>query len=99
MPDLKVVTNKSRRESAPTKKGVYIDLAPLLARDRATGNNVCLSLLATYARCLALRDPELSWQAQLMFHEAQRARRGGGTMAMKLGAQLRSFLRDAEDKA
>jgi hypothetical protein len=75
-------------------RGPYIDLAPLIAKDRANGNNVCLSLLATYAQCLGLRDEDLSWQAQLMFHKAQMARGGGGTMAHKLGGQLKSFLRE-----
>jgi hypothetical protein len=61
-----------------------------------TVDPVSLSLLATYVRCLTLPDPDLSWNAQIMFHEAQLARSHGGTMAMKLGSRLRAFLGSQE---
>jgi hypothetical protein len=61
-----------------------------------TVDSVSLSLLATYARCLTLPDPYASWDAQIMFHEAQLARSRGGTMAMKLGSRLRGFLGSQE---
>ncbi|MHA7816427.1 MAG: hypothetical protein ACX93N_08130 [Pseudohaliea sp.] len=53
---------------------------------------VAVRLLATYARCLCLEDSEASWDAQCRFHRAQLARAGGGTQAMKRGAELRSLL-------
>jgi hypothetical protein len=37
-------------------------------------DDVSLSLLATYARSLALEDEDARWQAQKLFHEAQLAR-------------------------
>jgi len=83
----------SRRGSAPSDQGTYIDLAPLIAKVRSNGNTRRPSLLATHAKCLSLRDSELSWQAQLTFHKARIARQGGGTTSHKLGHQLSAFLR------
>lgn len=83
-----------RRGSAPSDPGTHIDLAPLIAKDRLSGSTECLSLLASYAQCLRLRDPQLRWQAQRMFNKSQMARDGGGTMGQKLEVQLRTFLRE-----
>jgi hypothetical protein len=82
-----------RRGPASSDQGTYIDLAPLIAKDRLNGSTTCMSLLASYAECLSLRDPELSLQAQLTFHKAQLARQSGGTMGHKLGHQVSAFLR------
>jgi len=60
---------------------------------------VSVSLLETYARSLALEDKAARWQAQMMFHKAQLAREGGGTMSHKLGYQHRAFVRKYEGKA
>lgn len=98
MPDKETITYTAHRKSTKTSPGAYLDIASLIKKDRKNSNTVCLSLLATYARCLGLPDPKLSWQAQLMFHEAQIARDGGGTMGHELGYQLKSFLEQAENK-
>jgi hypothetical protein len=87
------LNTESRQGSTSSDQGTYIDLAPLIAKDRLNGSTTCLSLLASYAECLSLRDPELSSQAQLAFHKAQIARQVGGTMGHKLGHQLSAFLR------
>ena len=62
-------------------------------------DEVSVSLLETYARSLALEDKAARWQAQMMFHKAQLAREGGGTMSHKLGYQHRAFVRKYEGKA
>jgi hypothetical protein len=59
-------------------------------------DDVSLSLLQTYARSLALEDANARWKAQMMFHEAQLARNGGGTMGHKLGYRHKSFLESHE---
>lgn len=79
-----------------TKNGAFLDLNALVKRDRDRGNSVGFSLLSTYARCLALKDPALSWEAQRRFHECQLSRERGGTMSHNLGYQLKAFLEDAE---
>ena len=61
-------------------------------------NDVSLSLLATYARSLALKDEDARWQAQKMFHEAQLARWGGGPMGHTLGSKHDAFLAQQEGK-
>ncbi len=61
-------------------------------------DDVSLSLLLTYARSLALGDADARWQAQMMFHEAQLARDGGGTMGHKLGYRHKAFLEANERK-
>ena len=55
-------------------------------------DDVSVSLLKTYARSLALEDDDARWDAQVMFHEAQLSRRGGGTMSHKLGSLRREFV-------
>jgi hypothetical protein len=59
-------------------------------------DDVSASLLDTYARSLALKDERARWTAQMMFHEAQLARRGGGTESQKLGYRHREFLKAHE---
>lgn len=61
-------------------------------------DDVSLALLATYCRCLSLSTREARWIAQVKFHEAQLARNGGGTKAMKLGSQLQRFLCTEEEQ-
>jgi hypothetical protein len=61
-------------------------------------DDVSVSLLETYARCMALEDKDARWQAQMWFHEAQSARSGGGTMSQKLGHRLNAFLNKHEGK-
>ena len=61
-------------------------------------DDVCVSLLNTYARSLALDDERARWQAQMMFHEAQLAREGGGTMGHKLGYKHEAFVAQREGK-
>lgn len=58
--------------------------------------DVSVSLLASYARSLALKDESARWQAQALFHEAQLARRGGGTMGHKFGSRYLAFLKAHE---
>jgi len=55
-------------------------------------DDVSVSLLKTYARSLALEDEDARWRAQMMFHETQLARRGGGTRAHVLGYQHDAFM-------
>lgn len=55
-------------------------------------DEVSLSLLRTYARSLALQDADARRKAQMMFHKAQLARDGGGTMGHKLGSRHKVFL-------
>ena len=59
-------------------------------------DKVSFSLLDSYARCMALVNEDARWQAQMMFHEAQLARQGGGTMSHTLGYQLYAFLEAQE---
>ncbi|MFC1795727.1 hypothetical protein ACFL1V_01460 [Pseudomonadota bacterium] len=61
-------------------------------------DDVSLSLLETYARSLALKDADARWQAQLMFHQAQVARQGGGTMGHTLGYKHKAFVEEQEQK-
>ena len=61
-------------------------------------DDVSESLLKTYARSLALEDKAARWQAQMMFHKAQLAREGGGTMSQKLGYRHRAFVRKFEGR-
>jgi hypothetical protein len=55
-------------------------------------DDVSVSLLKRYARSLALKDEKVRWEAQRMFHEAQLARRGGGTLGHKLGYRHQDFV-------
>ena len=55
-------------------------------------DDVSISLLRTYARSLALNDESARWEAQIMFHEGQLARRQGGTMGHKLGYRHDAFV-------
>ena len=55
-------------------------------------DEVSVSLLKTYARSLALHDERARWEAQMMFHEGQLARRQGGTLSHKLGYRHRDFV-------
>ena len=55
-------------------------------------DDVSVSLLKRYARSLALSDEEARWEAQMMFHEAQLARRQGGTEGHRLGYRHRDAL-------
>ena len=55
-------------------------------------DDVSVSLLKTYARSMALEDKDARWEAQLMFHKAQIARQGGGTMGHKLGSLHMEFV-------
>ena len=59
-------------------------------------DDVGVSLLKRYARSLALEDKDARWEAQMMFHEAQIARQGGGTMGHKLGSLHREFVEPHE---
>ena len=61
-------------------------------------DDVSVSLLKSYARSLALEDKDSRWQAQMMFHDAQMARSGGGTMGHKLGYKHEAFLKQQEGK-
>jgi hypothetical protein len=61
-------------------------------------DEVSMTLLERYARSLALEDNAARWQAQMMFHKAQLAREGGGTMSHKLGYRHRAFVRKYEGK-
>ena len=61
-------------------------------------DDVSVSLLESYARSLALEDNGARWQAQMLFHKAQLAREGGGTMSHKLGYRHRAFVRKFEGK-
>jgi hypothetical protein len=62
-------------------------------------DDVSVTLLERYARSLALEDKAARWQAQMMFHKAQLAREGGGTMSHKLGYRHRAFVRKFEGRA
>jgi hypothetical protein len=55
-------------------------------------DEVSASLLNTYARSLALEDEEARWEAQMLFHEGQLARRSGGTRSHVLGYRHRNFV-------
>ena len=55
-------------------------------------DEVSISLLNTYARSLALKDKDARWEAQMLFHEAQLARRGGGTTGHRLGYRHKHFI-------
>jgi len=59
-------------------------------------DDVSVSLLKSYARSLALQDESARWEAQVMFHETQLARCGGGTLAHKLGSRHQAFLKAHE---
>jgi hypothetical protein len=59
-------------------------------------DDVSVSLLTLYARSLALKNPKERWEAQMMFHQAQLSREGGGTRPMKLGSIHKSYLREVE---
>jgi hypothetical protein len=48
-------------------------------------DDVSVSLVKTYARSLALDDEEARWQAQIMFHQAQLARRFWDGESFELG--------------
>ena len=60
-------------------------------------DDVSVSLLKRYARSLALSDERVRWEAQMMFHEAQLARRQGGTIGHKLGYRHRDFVEAHEE--
>lgn len=60
-------------------------------------DDVSISLLHSYARALALENADARWEAQMMFHEAQLARQGGGTMGHKLGYRLKGFIEAHEN--
>ena len=60
-------------------------------------DEVSVSLLKTYARSLALEDEPARWEAQMMFHEGQLARRQGGTLGHKLGYRHNAFV-DAHEQ-
>ena len=60
-------------------------------------DDVSVSLLKRYARSLALSDEKVRWEAQMMFHEAQLARRQGGTIGHKLGYRHRDFVAAHEE--
>jgi hypothetical protein len=55
-------------------------------------DEVSWSLLKTYARSLTLVDSDARWEAQMMFHEAQLARRQGGTEGHRLGYRHKEAL-------
>ena len=59
-------------------------------------DEVSVSLLQTYARSLALDDEEARWQAQIMFHQAQLARRFWDGESYELGYQHLEFLEENE---
>lgn len=58
-------------------------------------NDSDVSLVETYARSLALKGGA-SWEAAMMFHEAQLSRERGGTVGHKLGSMHRSFVEASE---
>ena len=60
-------------------------------------DDVSVSLLKRYARSLALSNERVRWEAQMMFHEAQLARRQGGTIGHKLGYRHRDFVEAHEE--
>ena len=60
-------------------------------------DDVSVSLLKRYSRSLALSDERVRWEAQMMFHEAQLARRQGGTIGHKLGYRHRDFVEAHEE--
>ena len=55
-------------------------------------DEVSIALLKTYARSLALDDEEARWQAQIMFHQAQLARRFWDGESYELGHRHLEFL-------
>jgi hypothetical protein len=59
-------------------------------------DEVSVSLLKTYARSLALDDEEARWQAQIMFHQAQLARRFWDDKSYELGHRHLEFLEENE---
>ena len=59
-------------------------------------DDVSVSLVKTYARSLALDDEEARWQAQIMFHQAQLARRFWDGKSYELGHQHLEFLEENE---
>lgn len=59
-------------------------------------DDVSVSLLALYARSLALRSPKKRWEAQAMFHQAQLSREQGGTIGHKLGGAHKGYLKAVE---
>ena len=64
---------------------------------RLHDDDVSGSLLKRYARSLALSNERVRWEAQMMFHEAQLARRQGGTIGHKLGYRHRDFVEAHEE--
>ncbi len=74
------------------KAQVKTDTAPKVVTDHQLRDDVSVSLLDTYARSLALKDEDARWEAQMLFHEAQLARRGGGTTSHRLGYRHKHFV-------
>ena len=74
------------------KAQVESDGTPKAATDHQLHDEVSVSLLDTYSRSLALKDEDARWEAQMLFHEAQLARRGGGTMGHRLGYRHKHFV-------
>ena len=78
----------------PVLSAGFIPIAKAASKPPKTANeffghhlhdDVSVSLLKTYARSLALTDEKARWETQMMFHEAQLARQGGGTNGHRLG--------------
>jgi hypothetical protein len=90
VPFLAVALNAKGRTESVDSEGARAVLGVKLH------DEVSVSLLKTYARSLALDDEEARWQAQIMFHQAQLARRFWGGESYELGHRHLEFLEENE---